>query len=315
MEGNCLIWGEGSRAEIWDWRPDGKWHVLNSNRVGGGYVIGSVEKLLVPDLSELEKARLTTWILDQHQQGVELPEITRATIQYAKLKQPLRAHERASRLLQWIADETLNVGGVVEVSGVSLAALAHSESVSLPEVQYLLRYLEGMGWINIPTIIGVAKPQYSVVVTVDGHSQIEEQETNALFNQGFVAMWFNDLTKEAYENGILPGIEDARYKPYRVDKDEHIDKIDDKIIAEIRRSRFIVADFTHGDEGARGGVYYEAGFAHGLGKQVIFTCRADQWDKLHFDTRQYNHIFWNTPEELREALNNRIRRLLGEGPE
>ena len=63
--------------------------------------------------------------------------------------------------------------------------------------------------------------------------------------------------------GIMPGIEDAGYKPYLVDEDEHIDKIDDKIIAEIRRSRFIVADFTHGEKGARGGVYFEAGFALG----------------------------------------------------
>ena len=158
-------------------------------------------------------------------------------------------------------------------------------------------------------------PQYSVVVTVDGHSQIEEQETNALFNQGFVAMWFNDCTKEAYEKGILPGVKDAGYKPYRVDKDDHIDKIDDKIIAEIRRSRFIVADFTHGGEGARGGVYFEAGFALGFGKPVFYTCRKDQIENVHFDTRQYNHILWETPEELREALANRIRAVLDQGPE
>ena len=47
-----------------------------------------------------------------------------------------------------------------------------------------------------------------------------------------------------------------------------MDKIDDEIIGEIRRSRFLVADFTHGDKGARGSVYYEAGFAYGLGLPV-----------------------------------------------
>ena len=41
-------------------------------------------------------------------------------------------------------------------------------------------------------------------------------------------------------------------------------KIDDEIVAEIRRSKFIIADFSHGSDGARGGVYFEAGFAHGL---------------------------------------------------
>ena len=90
-------------------------------------------------------------------------------------------------------------------------------------------------------------------------------------------------------------------KPVRIDQQEHNNKIDDEIIAEIRRSRFVVADFTQGEKGARGGVYYEAGFAQGLGIEVIFTCRKDVLDNndIHFDTRQYNHIGWETPEELR----------------
>ena len=69
---------------------------------------------------------------------------------------------------------------------------------------------------------------------------------------------------------------------------------------------FLVADFTHGEGGARGGVYFEAGFAYGLGIPVIYTCRADMVDKLHFDTRQYAHILWERSEDLRDALRNRI---------
>ena len=108
---------------------------------------------------------------------------------------------------------------------------------------------------------------------------------------------------------VKPGL-----RPLRIDQKEHINKIDDEIIAEIRRSRFLVADFTHGNEGARGGVYYEAGFAHGLGIPAIFTCRDDAVSKLHFDTNHYNHIVWATPEELREKLRNRILAAIGEGP-
>ena len=69
----------------------------------------------------------------------------------------------------------------------------------------------------------------------------------------------------------------------------------DEIIAEIRRSRFLVADFTHGEDGARGGVYYEAGFANGLGIKVIHTCREDAVRTLHFDTSHINHIVWRSP--------------------
>jgi hypothetical protein len=55
----------------------------------------------------------------------------------------------------------------------------------------------------------------------------------------------------------------------------------------------MIADFTSEIDKPRGGVYYEAGFAHGLGKEVIWTCREDVIDHIHFDTRQYNHITWN----------------------
>jgi hypothetical protein len=52
----------------------------------------------------------------------------------------------------------------------------------------------------------------------------------------------------------------------------------------------------------RPGVYFELGFAMGLGIKVIRSCREDEIDQAHFDTRQYNHIVWNTLGELRERL-------------
>ena len=88
----------------------------------------------------------------------------------------------------------------------------------------------------------------------------------------------------------------------KVDLVEHNGKIDDFIVAQIRRSGLLVADFT----GHRGGVYFEAGFAMGLGIPVIWTCRDSDIDELHFDTRQYNHIAWTNPQDLQERLQNRI---------
>lgn len=127
-------------------------------------------------------------------------------------------------------------------------------------------------------------------------------------------MWFDDSMVPAWENGIKPAIENTGYTPMRIDQKEHVDRIDDQIIAEIRRSRFVVADFTHGEKGVRGGVYYEAGFSHGLDIPVIFTCRKDTLEYIHFDTRQYNHISWEGPEELREKLEARIGAVIGQGP-
>ena len=151
---------------------------------------------------------------------------------------------------------------------------------------------------------------------MEGYERLEEikkpvQDSTKVF----VAMWFDPSMDEVWNKGINPAITKARYEPIRIDQKEHTNKIDDEIIAEIRRARFVVADFTHGEGGARGGVYYEAGFAHGLGIDVIFTCREDQIDDLHFDTRQFNHITWNTPEELKKKLTQRISAVFGDGPQ
>ena len=76
--------------------------------------------------------------------------------------------------------------------------------------------------------------------------------------------------------------------PVRIDLLQHNEKICDKILAEIRSCQFIIADFTL----QRAGVYFEAGFAMGLGRPVIWTCMEDDFENTHFDTRQYNHIVW-----------------------
>jgi len=43
---------------------------------------------------------------------------------------------------------------------------------------------------------------------------------------------------------------------------------------------------------------------------VIWSCRLDEVEKAHFDTRQFNHLTWTTPDDLREKLANRIRATL-----
>jgi hypothetical protein len=74
--------------------------------------------------------------------------------------------------------------------------------------------------------------------------------------------------------------------------------IDDQLRVALRASRFVIADLTHGNNGA----YWEAGFAEGLGRPVIYTCRKAEWDvrKTHFDTNHLVTIIWE-PNQLEDA--------------
>ena len=135
--------------------------------------------------------------------------------------------------------------------------------------------------------------------------------TNIASDQGFCAMWFDDRLKPVWDDAIEPGILAAKYNPKRIDKHEHVNRIDDEIISMIRRSRFVVADYT----GNRGGVYFEAGFALGLNRPVIWTCRKNRLHRVHFDAAHYNFLTWDFDHlpAFQSALQFRIESILGPG--
>ena len=141
-------------------------------------------------------------------------------------------------------------------------------------------------------------------LTLEGFERAENlQKETVNSTQCFIAMWFSAEMLRVCETHIKKAIVDSGYHPFIVLDKEHNDKICDQIIAEIRKSKFLIADFT----GNRGGVYFEAGFAYGLGLPVIWTCRKDHFDDIHFDVNHYNFIVWETGEDLYEKLKNRIQ--------
>jgi nucleoside 2-deoxyribosyltransferase len=172
------------------------------------------------------------------------------------------------------------------------------------ELEHVVSYLERHQWAERQPMGVEAR------ITPDGYDHYEEiRAKSAATNQAFVAMWFNADLDAVYRDGFDVGIRNAGYRPLRVDQVEHAGRIDDEIIAQIRRSRFLVADFT----GHRGGVYFEAGFAFGLGLPVVWSCREDDIRNLHFDIRQFNCLAWNDSAALAHRLQMRIEAVIGKG--
>ena len=305
----CLIWGFG--VESAERSDNGAVTVRGSLRAGGDYKVSADVIEVVPELDEGAKARLTYWLVRARQLGTEFPAIDARLVDDACAAAATPIHKRAVGLLQYVASRTKFIGERVEIEPLDKGGLAWSESVRASELTSLLQYLQSQNWVtHWPE--GVNHP-LGYLVTVDGYAHLEDQRSAPAVTQAFVAMWFDTSMNDVYDKGIRPAIERAGYKPLRIDRTEHINKIDDEIIRELRRSRFVVADFTPGDDGARGSVYYEAGFARGLGIPVISTCRRDKIGEVHFDTRQFAHITWLDPTELRDSLEARIGAVIGEG--
>lgn len=170
---------------------------------------------------------------------------------------------------------------------------------------YVIRQLERLGFIDVEGPETHDDTYFaSISIEAEGWLKLDQLRGSGSGDrdQAFVAMWFAEEMNDYYDDGIFPAIDDLGIKCVRIDNQEHNNKICDEIIKEIKRSKLVVADFS----GNRGGVYFEAGFALGLGIPVIWTVRDDHLEKVHFDTRQYNHIVYKSAAELREKLTNRI---------
>lgn len=185
------------------------------------------------------------------------------------------------------------------------------------ESEFLLDAVLGaeLGWLRVEKIplpsSGLAVFGGGRYLTAKGLLELEKT-TGADSAAGFCAMWFDDSMLPFYVDVIEQAIRASGYEPIRLDHKEHNNNIDDEIIASIRGARFVIAEMT----GHRGGVYFEAGFAHGLGLPVIYMLREDDQNDIHFDVRQQNFILWS-PDDLpdaRKRLENRIRATLGQGP-
>ena len=124
-------------------------------------------------------------------------------------------------------------------------------------------------------------------------------------NQVFVIMKFGDaILDSAYEGVVKTLFENIGLAVVRVDEIQDAGKISDQILEQIAKSKFIYSDLS----GERPNCYYETGFAHALGKEIILSINTK--DKVHFDLAGHRFIEWETESELRKKLKARIQVLV-----
>ena len=332
----CPIWG--TAANIVDKSAMGELSAVDSPRAGGLYKVdeNGLNRLKNSQISEATKINLSRWIFEQHISGIEFATVTEKVIAESRSRQSRSVTTRIDDSLLWLGLEQKTIAsklslihdwhgikGTDQKGFLFLNFLAATSSGSTDEGQKLLEFLAERGSVK-------TNSTNDCLLTPFGWSEVDSLRTKiASGTQAFVAMWFGGDMQDIFERGFKPGIEGAGYTAFKINDKNHNNKIDDEIIAEIRRSKFVVADFTSellnlpNSDGtsfqeaiARGGVYFEAGFAKGLGKEVIWCARQDVIDAkvLHFDTRQFAHIGWKDADDLRERLTHHIAATLGDGP-
>lgn len=171
------------------------------------------------------------------------------------------------------------------------------------ECFYYLKELTYQGLINC-VFQETTDMQIEFDMTFKGlNYYLKLMEQGDLSNKCFVAMSFDPKMKEVRKS-IKKTIKKNNFEPIIIDEQliDSSQTINDAIISAIKECKFCIADFTQ----QKDGVYFESGFAVGLGKPVIYTCHKDWFEQSHFDTNHFPHIIYKSQEELIEKLNNKI---------
>lgn len=228
---------------------------------------------------------------------------------------PHTPEAKINRILNYVNQNSPFFGACVKV------VQEFTYSFDLKELKALLSALEKKGFIRYTSKLGDngTKEELQVSITLDGIEYIKEKKSEVCNDKCFIAMWFDKEVETVYNNSIKPACISSGYEPIRIDEQLYNGDVTDNILASIRTTTFTIADFT----GNRGGVYYEAGFAKGLGKEVILTCRDDYFlgdernriERVHFDINHENFIVWkrDKEEEFENSLSNRIIATIGKG--
>ncbi|TAL81788.1 MAG: hypothetical protein EPN75_03585 [Beijerinckiaceae bacterium] len=224
--------------------------------------------------------------------------------------------EQADRLILWIASHQSLSGEWVENSIAEIDAWIGAAIASPGVTQgWLLDEEDVKKFIEAQTPVNARRKFRLTFAGWKHYETIKRAEVES--RTAFMAMQFGDAELDAIvESYFKPAVQRAGFELRVLTDGQAAGLLDDQMRVRLRTSRFTIADLTHANNGA----YWEAGFAEGLGRPVIYTCRKKEWNelnehgrnKVHFDTNHMATIIWDpsNPNEAAQRLTAMIRATL-----
>lgn len=223
----------------------------------------------------------------------------------------VRLTDRMRKFIKYISNKTSGFGEQVTIDVYRDWAIGYCNDKE--EFTQFLIELDKQGLIVAPNIGGtVSGDQYGkslktkVKLTYKAWVQLYESAEGINSNKVFLAYDFKDDEIDKAMTAVRALLTEIKLEPIDLKNNlpDHDQKITDKIIAEIRSAKFIIADCTVKNTN----VYFEAGFAMGLNRPVLYVCKESNFGELSFDTNHYLHLPWDLDKlaTFKEKLKERI---------
>ena len=217
---------------------------------------------------------------------------------------------QAMNLIRYIGDEVSGSGRPIEqLSGISGITDSPSEELANQILEEL--YQQGILSMADPVKTLDGTLFVDISLTPSGREWYEVEKRGRFEGKhGFIAMQFGDpdltlFVEEVVKPAVKRGIGCDLVNMNDVARAGVIDNI---MRTQIREATFVVVDLTHGNPEA----YWEAGYAEGLGKPVLYICESGKFEakKTHFDTNHCTTVPWSRDddEEFCQRLTATLRR-------
>lgn len=256
-----------------------------------------LSKPIFDKLSKKDRAILRYWMQKQKSSSgnVDIDSTLLQSIQNdTKLPKP---KEQADNLIRFLGNKIdtpekrlpLNLDNLSSIIG----------AIDDSGVLYVINHLEKEEFI-ITEIFSNEKFDLKLGLTFSGWDRFETFKTKGNpERKAFMAMQYCESKMDAIYKEIRKAVNQTGFDLFRIDEVLKAGLIDNQLRIEILNSRFLIAELTKDNSGA----YWEAGFAEGLGRPVIYICEKKKFNefKTHFDTNHHTTIIWDE-ENLSDAM-------------
>jgi nucleoside 2-deoxyribosyltransferase len=219
---------------------------------------------------------------------------------------------QANNIIKYIGEQVLKSGGPVD------PALGFYAVIGSPNPNFAMALVEEL--IELSLLTGreahsLNKLKFGRIgLTLKGWDLFEKEKQGEISGSyGFMAMKFNDEKLEPFVATVVkPAVAEMGFSLFDLRDVARSGIIDNIMRDQIRDSAFVIVDLTHDNSGA----YWEAGYAEGLGKPVLYICEQSKFDlaKTHFDTNHCTTVTWGGTKEndrfaieLKATLRNSLR--------
>lgn len=257
---------------------------------------------------------LVSYIIRRKESRTDFPLVTRDLIESIAVNGVLPTpKEQSENLILFLGKEALGPGEGPLISYRKDGAIFGVKTSS--GIDFIISALTERKLITSESIKD-HQSDYKVTLTYDGWELYESLKRGLISGtKAFMAMVYEkEETDKMFNDYFRNAVAKTGFTLERLDDKPRAGLIDDRLRVDIQTSRFIIADLTYNNNGA----YWEAGYAEGLGKPVIYTCEKSHFkDKkkgTHFDTNHHLTVIWeiDKPDDAVKKLKATIRATIPE---